>query len=101
MANNDLWKIGIKPKLPKLEDNYQDSCIRPLYAIFDIKRLTKANSFNVLDEVFYIAKKSFDGKPSKIYHVYRVSDKRYICPSVLSKEETIDMVINKYIEKEM
>lgn len=67
------------------------------YALFDIKRLTKANSFMILDEVFYIAKKDYAGKASpRLYHVYRVSDKRYICPSTKSKEETIAMVIKKY-----
>jgi len=96
----DLWKVGLRDKVI-LEDNIEDSCIRPIYAIFDIKRLTKANSFTVLDDVFYIAKKLFNGKPSKIYHVYRVIDKRYVCPSTLDKEETIKMVMNKYIEKEL
>lgn len=94
-SSNDLWKIGIKPKQNKLEDNFKDSCTRPLYAVFDIKRLTKANSFIILDEVFYIAKKLYNGKPSSIYHVYRVSDKRYVCPSTLDKEKTIEMVTDK------
>ena len=67
------------------------------YALFDIKRLTKANSFMILDEVFYIAKKDPSGKPSpRLYHVYRMSDKMYVCPSTKSKEETIAMVIKKY-----
>jgi len=96
----ELWKIGMKNIPTPLKNNYKDSSVRPLYGVFDIKRLTKANSFMILDEVFYIAKKSFDGKASKLFHVYRVSDKRYVCPSVLSKEETIEMVMNKYIELE-
>jgi len=66
------------------------------YAEFEIKRLTRSNSFIIIDETFYIAKKDYKGKASKIYHVYRVSDLRYICPSVLSKEETIEMVKMKY-----
>jgi len=68
------------------------------YLTEPIKRLTKANSFIVLDEVFYIVKKDYAGKASKIYHVYRVSDMRLVCPSVLDKEDTIKMVMNKYID---
>jgi len=71
------------------------------YALFDIKRLTKANSFLILDETFYIAKKTPDGKASKIYHVYRVSDKRYVTPSPHDKEETIKLVKRKYFELEV
>ena len=63
-----------------------------------IKKLTKANSFMILDEVFYIVKKDYTGKASKIYHVYRVSDMRLVCPSVLDKEDTIKMVMDKYID---
>jgi len=67
------------------------------YAEFEMKRLTKVNSFLIVDEVFYIAKKDCHGKASRIYHVYRVSDKRYVTPSVHSKEDTIKIVKRKYV----
>ena len=89
-------KIGIAPPTDKVEevvtqeDRYYHE--RP-------KRLTKANSFMVLDEVMYIVKKEPTGKASVLYHTYRVSDLRYVCPSTLSKEDTIKMVRRKYNEQ--
>ena len=71
------------------------------YLTEPIKRLTKANSFMILDEVFYIAKKDYLGKASRLYHVYRASDRRLVCPSVLDKEDTIKMVMEKWIELEI
>jgi len=67
------------------------------YATFDIKRLTKASSFIASGEVMYIAKKEPNGKSSKIYHCYRVSDKRYVCPLPMSKEDGILLVQRKYV----
>ena len=64
-----------------------------------IKKLTKANSFMILDEVFYIVKKDYTGKASRLYHVYRASDRRLVCPSVLDKEGTIKMVMEKWIDR--
>ena len=89
--------IGLEP----ISESLQDTKVvegNVWYAEFEIKRLTKANSFLVLDEVFYIAKKDYTGKATKIHHVYRVSDKRYVTPSTKSKEETIEMVRRKYFE---
>jgi len=68
------------------------------YATFDIKRLTRANSFIIIDETFYIAKKACDGKASRLYHIYRVSDKRHITAIPKSKEESIEIVKRKYCE---
>ena len=69
------------------------------YLTEPIKKLTKANSFTVLDEVFYIVKKDYTGKASRLYHVYRASDRRLVCPSVLDKEGTIKMVMEKWIDR--
>ena len=93
-------KIGLSVDSDSLEATKE---VQPneWYAEFDIKRLTKATSFIILDETFYIAKKDYLGKASKIYHVYRVSDKRYITPSLLDKEETIKLVKRKYIELDL
>ena len=88
--------IGVKPISQSLEAT--KDVIADRYATFDIKRLTKANSFTVLGEVFHIGKKDPDGKATSIYHVARVADKRYVCPSTKSKEDTIKMVQRKYIE---
>ena len=91
--------IGLDPIVKPLVDNYIDSSILPIYAQFEVKRITKANSFMVLDEVFYIAKKKPDGKAdSVLYHVYRMSDMRYVCPSYRDKASTIEMVQRKYHE---
>ena len=98
--NTSFGYIGIEPIIESHEDTKEDECI-PKYASFDIKRLTTANSFVVIDEQFYIAKKLPDCKASKIYHVYRVSDKRYVCPSVHDKEETIKLVQRKYLELDL
>jgi len=95
---SDRGMIGITPIAPKLVDNITDSSILPRYAEFEIKRLTKASSFMIGDEVIYVCKKSPNGKPSKLYNFYRMSDKRYICPSVLDKLEAIKMVTIKYIK---
>ena len=88
--------IGISVNSDSLEATKE---VKPneWYAEFTVARLTKANSFIVLDEIFYIAKKQPSGKACRIYHVYRVSDMRYVCPSVLDKEETVKMVKRKYI----
>jgi len=87
-------KIGIRPPSDSLEAT--EEVITTKYALFDIKRLTKATSFLAGDEVMYIVKKDCVGKASVLYHVYRVSDKRYVCPSALNKEDTIRMVQRKY-----
>lgn len=71
------------------------------YTTFEIKRLTKANSFTVCGEVYHIGKKTPDGKASSIYHVTRVSDMRYVCPSTLDKDETIKMVQRKIFELDL
>ena len=84
--------ISHKPESIKDDEPMSD------YGRFEIKRLTKANSFMILDEQFYIAKKDCDGKSSRLYHVYRVFDMRHICPSTLDKDETIRMVTRKYFE---
>jgi len=95
LSNNS--RIGIRVDSDSLEDTKEVS-LDKVYGLFEIKRLTKATSFMVMDEVFYIGKKNPNGKASKIYHVYRVSDKRYVCPSVLDKEETIRLVQRKYVD---
>jgi len=91
--------IGISVNSDSLEATKE---VKPneWYAEFEIKRLTKANSFIVLDEIFYIAKKQPSGKACRIYHVYRVSDMRYVTPSLHSKEETIKLVKRKYFALE-
>ena len=63
-----------------------------------IKKLTKANSFSILDEIFYIVKKDFKGKANRHYHVYRMSDMMLIVAPPLSKEDTIKLVMERYIE---
>ena len=95
--NTSYGHIGIRVSSDSLEATESVEGI-PKYAEFEIKRLTKANSFLIVDEMFYIAKKSPDGKASRIHHVYRVDDKRYITPSPRTKEETIEYVKRKYIE---
>ena len=89
-------RIGISVDSDSLEDKVIVQVDK--YLTEPIKKLTKANSFTVLDEVFYIVKKDYTGKASKLYHVYRVSDTRLVCPSVLDKEDTIKMVMDKYID---
>ena len=89
-----LGRIGISITEDAVEAT-EDVCATK-YAQFDIKRLTKATSFLAGDSVMYIVKKDYLGKASVLYHVYRVADKRYVCPSALSKEETIRMVQRKY-----
>ena len=86
--------IGITPTSDDAESTEDVSAMK--YAEFEIKRLTKATSFLAGDEVMYIVKKDYKGKASVLLHVYRVSDKRYVCPSAFSKEETIKMVQRKY-----
>ncbi len=93
---SDNSRIGISVDSDSLEELEMVQVDK--YLSEPIKRLTKANSFTVLDEVFYIVKKDYTGKASKIYHVYRVSDMRLVCPSVLDKEDTVKMVIDKYID---
>jgi len=89
--------IGLSVDSDSLEDTKE---VIPMseYAEFDFPQLSKANSFLLIEEQFYIGKKQPSGKKGNIYYVYRVSDKRYICPSVLSKEDTIKMVTNIYME---
>ena len=87
--------IGISVDSDSLEAPEVDNLSK--YTTHDIKRLTKANSFLIIDEVFHISKKAPDSKQDKyLYHVTRVSDMRYICPSALNKEDTIRMVTSKY-----
>ena len=95
--NTTYGHIGIRVNSDSLEATEGTKGI-PKYAEFEIKRLTKANSFLIVDEMFYIAKKRPDGKACSIHHVYRVSDKRYVTPSPHTKEETIELVKRKYIE---
>lgn len=87
-------RIGISVDSDSLEGTFVDKTDK--YLNEAPKRLTKANSFMILDEVFYIAKKDYSGKSSRLFHVYRVSDRRLVCPSTLDKEETIAMVRDKY-----
>ena len=89
-------KIGIRVPSDSLEAP-EEVCLMK-YAEFDIKRLTKTTSFLAGDETMYIVKKDYKGKASVLFHVYRVSDKRYVCPSALSKEDTIKMVQRKYVD---
>ena len=89
-------RIGISVDSDSLEDKVIVQVDK--YLTEPIKKLTKANSFTVLDEVFYIVKKDYTGKASRLYHVYRASDRRLVCPSVLDKEDTIKMVMDKYID---
>ena len=51
----------------------------------------------ILDEVFYIVKKDYLGKSSRLYHVYRVEDKRLVTLGV-DKESTIKLVKDRYHE---
>jgi len=67
-----------------------------VYGTFTPKRLTKASSFVCDGDTIYIAKKSPDGKSSKIFFVYRHSDMRLVCASPHTKEETIKLVHMKY-----
>ena len=89
---SDKSRVGIKPTLEATEATDTTQA----YAEFEIKRLTRSSSFMAHGETFYIGKKNPQGKATKIYHVYRVSDKKYVCPSVLEKEETIMYVMSKY-----
>jgi len=93
---SDKSSIGISVDSDSLEAPEVDNLSK--YTTHDIKRLTKANSFLIIDEVFHIGKKEPNGKASMLYHVTRMRDKRYVCPSVLSKEDTIEMVKRKYFE---
>ena len=95
--NTSYGAIGINPIALEPTANDNDKRMQ-MYAKFDIKRLTKANSFLIMDEVFYIAKKDCNGKASKIYFVYRVSDKRLIAAVPKSKEDTINLIKRKYYE---
>ena len=95
--NTSYGYIGLEDTPKSLQATEDD---KPMlgYALFDIKRLTKSNSFIILDESFYIAKKDINGKPCNTYQVYRVEDKRHICSSALDKEETINYVKRMYFE---
>ena len=88
-------RIGIKPIYEPTEE-LKDSKPIPYYSL-PIKRLTKASSFMILDEVFYIVKKDYLGKSSRLYHVYRVEDKRLVTLGV-DKESTIKLVKDRYHE---
>ena len=87
-------RIGISVDSDSLEDT--SSSKGNYHYLEPFKRLTKANSFLVFDEMFYIGKKDYQGKATKIYHVYRVSDLRLVTSSPHSKDETIMLVKDKY-----
>lgn len=89
-------KIGISVDSDSLEDTKDVKA--KTYASFEIKRLTKANSFIIIDEVFYLAKKNPLGKASSIYFVYRMEDMRLVTASPHDKEKTIELVKEKYNE---
>ena len=95
--HSEFGMVGMSVKSDSLED-VKEVKGNEWYAEFAIKRLTKSNSFLILDEVFYIAKKTCDGKASRMYHVYRVSDLRYITSSPHTKEKTIEIVQRKYVD---
>ena len=60
------------------------------------KKLSKANSFMIIDEVFIIRKKDYQGKATKIYHVFRHSDGRLVCSVPLDdKDEVVKLVTRK------
>ena len=66
------------------------------------KKLTKANSFMILDEVMIIRKKDYLGRSSKIFHIFRVSDGRLVTSVPLAdKDEVIKLVTRKYFDMEV
>ena len=94
---SDTGKIGIKPPDLPIE-------VKPVTEFYMDelpKKLTKANSFLILDEVFVIRKKDYQNKASKIYHIFRVSDKRLVTSVPLKdKDEVIKLVTERYINYE-
>ncbi len=90
--------IGISVDSDSLEDTKE---VQPSewYAEWNIPRLSKVNSFLILDEIFHITKTDHKGMKKTICFVYRVSDKRLVTASPHSKEDTIEMVKRKYIEQ--
>ena len=88
--------IGVESPTETPDSN--NDKVDDVFATFEIKRLTKANSFIVIDETFYIAKKLPDGKPASTYLVYRISDMRLIASSSKPKDETISIVQRKYYQ---
>lgn len=92
---SDKSRIGISVDSDSLDSNNIDEAM-PKYASFKMPRLSKVNSFLIIDEQFHITKMDHTGKKGIIYHVYRVSDGRYVCPSTLDKEATMNMVRRKY-----
>lgn len=90
--------IGIVESIPIVE---AEVVISDKYSEFEIKRLTKANSFTVCGEVLHIGKKNPEGKASKTYHITRVSDNRYVCQGSRDKDKTIEMVQRKWIELDL
>lgn len=97
-SSTEFGHIGISVSSDSLEETKEVQ--GDVYATFEVKRLTKASSFIIIDEVFYIAKKKPDGKASSIYFVYRVSDMRLVVASPHSKEKTIELVREKYYERD-
>ncbi len=93
-------KIGISIPLPVATE---DSNVNPEYFIDEKpNKLTRANSFMILDEVFIIRKKDYQGKASRLYHIFRQSDGRLVTSVPMTdKDKVISLVTRKYIEKVM
>jgi len=92
---SDTGKIGIKPPDLPIE-------VKPVTEFYmdEIpKKLTKANSFLILDEVFVISRKDYNGRSKKVYFIYRASDGRLMCAIPLDdKNECIKLATKKYLD---